>query len=81
MARKFLKDSEGLQLITSTHNKSRAFQVAETISLDLGIKAVVTNVKDPETGGKGLGIYVISSDGEIPPKMLEEAIKLWNEYI
>ncbi len=81
MARKFLKDSEGLQLITSTHNKSRAFQIAETISLDLGIKAVVTNVKDPETGGKGLGIYVISSDGEIPPKMLEEAIKLWNEYI
>lgn len=81
MARKFLKDNDGLQLITSTHNRSRAFQVAETISLDLEVTAVVTNVKDPETGGKGLGIYVINKDGEIPPDTLEEAIKLWNEYI
>ncbi len=81
MARKFLKDQDGVQLITSCNNRSRAFQVAETISLDLGIKAVVINVKDPETGGNGLGIYILSKNGEISPPLLEEAIKLWNEFI
>ena len=82
MARKFLKDSEGLQLITGNGNRSRAFQVAETISDDLNVTAVVTNIKDPETGGTGLGIYISNNkDTELSPGIMEEAAKLWNEFI
>ncbi len=81
MARKFLKDSNGLQLVTDSTNRSRAFQVAETISADLGVEAVVTKVKDLETGGAGLGIYIVYSKKEIPPGLTEEAARIWHEFI
>lgn len=77
----FLKDSDGLQLITSSRNRSRAFQVAETISDDLNVRAVVTNARDPETGGIGLGMYLVKEKGDISPDTIEKAIKLWEEFI
>ncbi len=81
MARKFLKDSDGLQLITSSDNRQRAFQVAETIADDLGVEAVITKVRDPETGGYGLGIYIVSKESSFTPELTEEAIRIWNEFI
>ena len=82
MARKFLKDSEGLQLVTGKNNRSRAFQVAETIADDLHVTAVVTNVKDLDNGGTGLGIYLSDNkDNDLSPVLMEEAARLWNEFI
>lgn len=81
MARRYLKDEDGIPLITQKSNRSRAFQVAETISVELGIEAVITRARDSESGGEGLGIYVTSHDGELSPAIMQEAIELWREYI
>ncbi len=81
MARKFVKDREGQNVLTLPDNRKLAFQVAETVSLELGIDAVVTRVKNPETGGMALGMYLSGGKRDVTPEEIETAASIWRKYL
>lgn len=80
MPRKFVKDHEGQNVMTVPDNRKLAFQVAETVSLELGIEAVVTKVRNPETGGMALGMYLSGGKRDVTPEEVEQAASIWFEY-
>lgn len=44
------------------------------------MEAVITRVRDPETGNAALGLYINSGKKDIAPHEMELARKLWREF-
>lgn len=80
MPRRFVKDDEGANLRVPQEREALAFQVAQTITQALGMEAVITRVRDPETGNAALGLYINSGKKDIAPHEMELARKLWREF-
>lgn len=81
MARRFIKDEDGLQLTTHVENRQMAFQIAETIQLDLGVEAIVIKARDPETGGEAVSIYLSGGKNDICEDTVSKALKIWRDFI
>lgn len=81
MPRRFVKDEEGNNLRAPLQREALAFQVAQTISQALGIEAIIARVRDPETGGKALGLYLVTGQKDVSPRELQLARELWVQFL
>ncbi len=81
MARRFVKDENGVPLWVPREKRQLAFRVAQTITEALGMEAVITNIRHPESGEEGAGLYLSSGAKEVPPAAMEHARELWRHFL
>jgi len=80
MGRRFVKDENGVPLWVPQEKRQLAFRVTQTITDAIGMEAVASTIRNPETNEEGLGLYLNSGPGEIPPESLERARELWLHF-
>lgn len=81
MPREFLTHADGSLIVFPETRRKLAFQIAETLTLELGVPAVAARKKDPVSGGRALAIYLNSGASELATETLREAARMCRELL